>query len=40
VQNFATKWQAGKVSNLASGLKKLDGQLDAMVKQAGGGGVP
>jgi multiple sugar transport system substrate-binding protein len=40
VQNFATKWQAGKVSNLGSGLKKLDGQLDAMVKQAGGGGVP
>jgi multiple sugar transport system substrate-binding protein len=40
VQNFATKWQAGKVSNLASALKKLDGQLDAMVKQAGGGGVP
>jgi multiple sugar transport system substrate-binding protein len=40
VQNFATKWQAGKVSNLGSGLSKLDGQLDAMVKQAGGGGVP
>jgi len=40
VQNFATKWQAGKVSNLGSGLKKLDSQLDAMVKQAGGGGVP
>jgi multiple sugar transport system substrate-binding protein len=40
VQNFATKWQAGKVSNLGSGLTKLDSQLDAMVKQAGGGGVP
>jgi multiple sugar transport system substrate-binding protein len=40
VQSFATKWQAGKVSNLGSALKKLDGQLDAMVKQAGGGGVP
>jgi multiple sugar transport system substrate-binding protein len=40
VQNFATKWQAGKVSNLASGLASLDKQLDAMVKQAGGGGVP
>lgn len=40
VQNFATKWQAGKVSNLASGLSNLDKQLDAMVKQAGGGGVP
>jgi multiple sugar transport system substrate-binding protein len=40
VQNFATKWQAGKVSNLSSGLASLDKQLDAMVKQAGGGGVP
>jgi multiple sugar transport system substrate-binding protein len=40
VQNFATKWQAGKVSNLAAGLASLDKQLDAMVKQAGGGGVP
>jgi multiple sugar transport system substrate-binding protein len=40
VQSFATKWQAGKVKNLSSGLSKLDAQLDAMVKQAGGGGVP
>jgi multiple sugar transport system substrate-binding protein len=40
VQNFATKWQAGKQSNLHSGLQSLDKQLDAMVKQAGGGGVP
>ena len=40
VQNFATKWHARKVSNLGSGLSKLDSQLDAMVKQAGGGGVP
>jgi multiple sugar transport system substrate-binding protein len=41
VQNFATKWQAGKVSNLPSGLQGLDKQLDAMVSQAkGGGGVP
>jgi multiple sugar transport system substrate-binding protein len=37
VQNFATKWQAGKVGNLQSGLTSLDSQLDAMVKQAGGG---
>jgi multiple sugar transport system substrate-binding protein len=37
VQNFATKWQAGKVSNLSAGLQSLDKQLDAMVKQAGGG---
>ena len=40
VQTFATKWQAGKVSNLSGGLASLDKQLDAMVKQAGGGGVP
>ena len=43
VQNFITKWQAGKVSvkNLPSALKDLDKQLDAQVKQAkGGGGVP
>ena len=38
VQNFWTKWQAGHVKNLASGLKSLDKQLDAQVKQAGGGG--
>jgi multiple sugar transport system substrate-binding protein len=40
VQNFATKWQAGKVSDLAKSLSDLDKQLDAQVKQAGGGGVP
>ncbi len=40
VQNFATKWQAGKVSDLSKGLSDLDKQLDAQVKQAGGGGVP
>jgi multiple sugar transport system substrate-binding protein len=42
VQNFMTKYQAGSVHNLASGLAKLDRQLDAQVKQAGGGsaGVP
>src|SRR5205809_6968859 len=34
VQNFATKWQAGAVKNLASGLLSLDKQLDAQVKQA------
>jgi len=37
VQSFATQWQAGKAGNLHSGLKSLDSQLDAMVKQAGGG---
>jgi multiple sugar transport system substrate-binding protein len=40
VSNFFQKWQAGKVKNLGDGLKKLDSQLDAQVKQAGGGGVP
>jgi ABC-type glycerol-3-phosphate transport system substrate-binding protein len=40
VQSFATKWQAGKVNDLAGGLGDLDKQLDAQVKQAGGGGVP
>ena len=41
VQNFFTKWQAGQVSNLQSGLQKLDKQLDALVAQSkGGGGVP
>jgi multiple sugar transport system substrate-binding protein len=41
VQSFATKWQGGKIANLHSGLQNLDKQLDAMVKQAkGGGGVP
>jgi len=41
VQNFFTKWQAGQVKDLASGLKDLDKQLDAQVAQAkGGGGVP
>jgi multiple sugar transport system substrate-binding protein len=40
VANFMTKWQAGKVANLGAGLAKLDQQLDAQVKQAGGGGVP
>jgi multiple sugar transport system substrate-binding protein len=41
VQNFATKWQAGQVKDLAGGLATLDKQLDAQVAQAkGGGGVP
>jgi multiple sugar transport system substrate-binding protein len=41
VQNFVTKWQAGKVKDLAGGLRSLDKQLDAQVAQAkGGGGVP
>ena len=40
VGNFFTKWQAGKVKDLTGGLKTLDKQLDAQVKQAKGGGVP
>ena len=40
VQNFATQWQAGRVKNLGSALTNLDKQLDAQVKQAGGGGGP
>jgi multiple sugar transport system substrate-binding protein len=38
VQDFFEQWQAGKVKNLTSGLKKLASQLDAQVAQAGGGG--
>ena len=41
VQNFMTKWQAGRSKDLPPALKDLDKQLDAQVKQAkGGGGVP
>jgi multiple sugar transport system substrate-binding protein len=37
--NFIDKYQAGHVSDLAGGLKKVDKQTDAQLKQ-GGGGVP
>jgi multiple sugar transport system substrate-binding protein len=40
VQHFATQWQAGQVKNLQSGLTSLDKQLNALVKQAKGPGVP
>jgi multiple sugar transport system substrate-binding protein len=42
IQAFAVKWQAGHVTNLADGLKKLDKQIDAQLAQAkkGGGGPP
>jgi multiple sugar transport system substrate-binding protein len=41
VQQFVIKVQAGKVKDLAAGLRDMDKQLDAQVKQAkGGGGVP
>lgn len=40
--NFIVKWQAGKVKDLAGGLRDVDKQIDAKLKQAGkgGGGVP
>jgi hypothetical protein len=37
VQSFAVKWQAGHVKNLEAGLKNLDKQIDAQLKQAGPG---
>jgi multiple sugar transport system substrate-binding protein len=40
IQAFAVKWQAGHAGDLQSGLKKLDKQIDAQLKQAQAGGVP
>jgi multiple sugar transport system substrate-binding protein len=37
-QNFIAKWQAGKVNDLHAGLVAVDKQIDAKLKQAGGGG--
>jgi multiple sugar transport system substrate-binding protein len=34
---FVTKWQAGHSKDLTGGLKKVDKQIDAQLKQAGGG---
>ena len=34
------KWQAGKVSDLGSALKKLDKDIDAQLAQATAGGAP
>ncbi len=36
--NFIVKWQAGKVKDLAGGLREVDKQIDAKIKQAGKGG--
>jgi multiple sugar transport system substrate-binding protein len=36
-QSFLAKWQAGKVKDLAGGLKDVDKQIDAKLKQNGGG---
>ncbi|HKP18793.1 MAG TPA: extracellular solute-binding protein, partial [Gaiellaceae bacterium] len=35
--NFIVKWQAGKVKDLAGGLRDVDKQIDAKIKQAGKG---
>jgi multiple sugar transport system substrate-binding protein len=40
IQAFAVKWQAGHAGDLKGGLKKLDKQIDAQLKQAQAGGVP
>jgi multiple sugar transport system substrate-binding protein len=40
VQTFTTKWQAGAISDLQSGLEQLDTQLDAQVAQAKGHTAP
>jgi multiple sugar transport system substrate-binding protein len=37
--NFIVKWQAGKVKDLNGGLREVDKQIDAKLKQAGGGKV-
>ncbi len=38
--SFIAKWQAGKVKDLPGGLKDVDKQIDAKLKQAGAGGAP
>ena len=42
--NFIVKWQAGKVKDLNGGLREVDKQIDAKIKQAekgsGGNNVP
>jgi multiple sugar transport system substrate-binding protein len=40
IQAFTVKWQAGHAGDLSAGLKKLDKQIDAQLKQAQAGGVP
>lgn len=36
--SFLARWQAGKVKDLRAGLLEVDKQIDAKLKQAGGGG--
>jgi multiple sugar transport system substrate-binding protein len=38
--SFIAKWQAGSVKDLPGGLKDVDKQIDAKLKQAGAGGTP
>ena len=35
--NFLAKWQAGNVKDLPGGLREVDKQIDAKLKQSGGG---
>jgi multiple sugar transport system substrate-binding protein len=37
LQSFLARWQSGKVKDLAGGLREVDKQIDAKMKQAGGG---
>ena len=39
-QSFLAKWQSGKVKDLVGGLKEVDKQIDAKLKQSGAGGAP
>jgi multiple sugar transport system substrate-binding protein len=38
--SFISKWQAGHVQDLQSGLRDVDHQIDAQLQHAGGGGPP
>jgi multiple sugar transport system substrate-binding protein len=40
VAAFATKWQAGKIGNLADGLNKVDQQIDAQIENTNAGQAP
>jgi multiple sugar transport system substrate-binding protein len=40
LQSFLAKWQSGKVKDLQGGLRQVDKQIDAKMKQAGGIGGP
>jgi len=39
-QSFLAKWQSGKIKDLVGGLRNVDKQIDAKLKQTGGGGPP